>query len=136
MSGVGAPHNGEEFGPCSVPMWMGGCPAGRCDQPAYGGYIDGPKYRDGWTGEICRMDGKFRGYVPGLACPMHGGPEKVGPRVFEDGTNEQGRPMWCAVYEDFENLQESPAEFHSQPWTAIEMLVKKHPRPVTAEAAR
>ena len=63
-------------GKCSVPMWMGGCPAGFCDAPAYGHRPDCKMYRDGWTGELKRMDGKYDGYVPGLACPGHGGPSK------------------------------------------------------------
>lgn len=36
--------------------------------------------------------------------------------------------VWCAVYEDFENLQECPAEFHVNPWTAISRLKERHPR--------
>ncbi len=66
--------NGE--GKCSVPMWMHDCPAGFCDEPAYG---ERPKCRvfiDGFTGEHFREDGKYSGYVPGLACPSHGGPIK------------------------------------------------------------
>jgi len=31
-------------------------------------------YRDGWTGRLFRADGKYDGYVPGLACHGHGGP--------------------------------------------------------------
>lgn len=115
-------------GRCSVPMWMAGCPAGSCGEEAFGIYIDGPTFRDAWSGEVRRMDGKFRGYVPDLACPKHGGPEKTGPRVLTDGTDENGRRMHFAFYEDFENLQESPAEFHIYPWVAIEMLLRNHPR--------
>lgn len=48
-------------GKCSVPMWMGGLPAGFCDNEAYGERPKGNKYD---------------GYVPALACPIHGGPEK------------------------------------------------------------
>jgi hypothetical protein len=116
------------FGKCRVPMWSGiGYPDGFCDKPAFGEYIDGPTFRDGWTGEVHRRDGKWRGYVHGPCCPSHGGPDETGPRAFRDGTHG-GRPMWCAVYEDFENLQESPAEFGVSPWVAIEMLEKRHPR--------
>lgn len=64
-------------GKCSVPMWWGyGMPAGFCDKPAYGKPVPGQTYRDGWTGEIKRLDGRYSGYVPGLACPAHGGPDK------------------------------------------------------------
>lgn len=51
-------------GKCSVPMWMGGCPAGFCDEPAYGEQTKEGKQR-------------YTGYVPFLACPIHGGPEKI-----------------------------------------------------------
>lgn len=67
-------ENGKGF--CSVPMWSGGLPAGFCDKEAYGEQLPCPTYRDIWTGEICRTDGKRAGYIPGLACPMHGGPEQ------------------------------------------------------------
>lgn len=62
-------------GKCSVPMWCNGLPAGFCDRDAYGNFIPGEAYRDGWTGELKRIDGKYNGYVPALACPHHGGPE-------------------------------------------------------------
>lgn len=62
-------------GKCSKPMWQFGAPC-FCDEPAYGTYIDGPKYRDAYTGELRRLDGKYCGYVPALACPAHGGPEQ------------------------------------------------------------
>jgi hypothetical protein len=63
-------------GKCSVPMWRMGCPDGFCDKPAYGERPEPPYYyRNGWTGERCRSDGRYNGHVPGLACPAHGGPE-------------------------------------------------------------
>ena len=62
-------------GKCSVPMWMNGCPAGFCDNPAYGERPDGKTWRNAHTGELHRYDGKYNGYVPGLACHVHGGPE-------------------------------------------------------------
>ena len=81
------------IGKCSVPMWtLGGVPAGFCDSPAYG---------------KVHPDTVSYGYVAyGLACPMHGGPDS---RVFMDGD------MYCAVYPDFANLQESPAGFGETP---------------------
>jgi len=66
-------------GKCSVPMWMGGCPAGFCDKEAYGPQAaikPGDGFKDPYTGEFIRFDGKYTGYCPGLACPMHGGPKK------------------------------------------------------------
>lgn len=66
----------DGVGKCSVPMWRMGLPAGFCDEPAYGNYIPGETFRNGWTGERQRFDGKYTGYVPALACPNHGGPEK------------------------------------------------------------
>ncbi len=113
----------EATGKCSVPMWDGfGFPAGVCGADAHGIYIDGPTFRDAYTGEVRRMDGKFRSHGAGLHCPRHGGPEPTGPRVFVDGATKEGRPMYCAVMHDFENLQESPAGFDGRPWVAIEKL--------------
>ena len=50
-------------GHCSVPLWMNGVPAGFCSAVAYGP----PEKRQN----------RYRGYVPGLACPAHGGPDAV-----------------------------------------------------------
>lgn len=50
-------------GKCSVPMWAGGCPAGFCDELAYGEPTGDGKRR-------------YDGYVPFLACLRHGGPLK------------------------------------------------------------
>lgn len=61
-------------GKCSVPMWSGGSPDGFCDKPAYGEPVPSPMYRDAYTGEMKRLDGRYNGYVPGLACIAHGGP--------------------------------------------------------------
>jgi hypothetical protein len=71
-------------------MWMMGCPAGFCDKPAYGKRPE-PEYyyRDGWTGERKRSDCKYDGYVPGLACVAHGGPE---PTHFGDPCVHCGTP--------------------------------------------
>lgn len=110
-------------GRCSCPMWMGGLPAGTCGADAWGGFIPGKTFRDGYTGQEVRFDRKYNGYVPGLACPSHGGPDREGPRAFQDGHDADGRAMWCAVWHDFENLQESPAEFHKDPWVAMARLV-------------
>lgn len=52
--------NKDGEGKCSVPMWRGSAPAGFCDRVAYGVY----EYRE---------DG-YQGYVPYLACFVHGGP--------------------------------------------------------------
>lgn len=69
-------------GKCSVPMWeYPGVPAGFCDKPAYGKRPGGTQWRDAYTGELKRLDGKFNGYIPGLACQVHGGPA---PRHFGD----------------------------------------------------
>jgi hypothetical protein len=92
-------NNGE--GLCSVPMWRGGMPAGFCDQPAFG---------------LQTTEGKrkYDGYVPGLACFGHGGPEF---RVFKDGDK------FCAVKRDFEDLVQSPAGFGDTPEEARQELV-------------
>jgi hypothetical protein len=120
----------EPLGKCSCPMWMGGLPAGSCGKPAYGDYIPGEEWRDAYTGERHRFDGKYKGYVPGLACPDHGGPLPGEPRVFQDGHSERGLPMYCAVWPDFEDLQVSDAAFDEKPWVAIKKLrAQKDPTP-------
>jgi hypothetical protein len=63
-------------GKCSVPLFQNGCPAGFCDKPAYGFPIPCKEYRNAYTGRMERVDGRYNGYVPYLACPTHGGPEK------------------------------------------------------------
>lgn len=80
MSSTAAHHHDltDGAGKCSVPMWMHGCPAGFCDAPAYGTRPPSQMYRNGWTGEMVRLDGRYNGYVPGLACVGHGGPSKAG----------------------------------------------------------
>jgi hypothetical protein len=110
----------NEFGEgkCSVPMWSMGGPAGFCDEPAYGKWIPGKTYRNGWTGEEMRLDGRYNGYVPGLACYGHGGPEF---RTFMDGN------AWCAVRKDFINLQESHAGFGASREQAIAALTTAKP---------
>lgn len=74
----------DGVGKCSVPMWMGGCPAGFCDEPAYGKRLEGEMVRD-YTGRMFRLDGRYAGYVPGLACPGHGGPK---PPTHEAESNQ------------------------------------------------
>ncbi len=98
--------NADGIGKCSVPMWAGGCPAGFCDRDAYGTRPPCGEWHNIHTNEMMRLDGKYNGYVPGLACPIHGGPDT---RVFMDGDK------WCAVRPDFVNLQESPAGFGDTP---------------------
>lgn len=61
-------------GKCSVPMFSIGGPAGFCDKPAYGTRPEGQQYRNAYTGEMMRIDGRYNGHVPGLACEGHGGP--------------------------------------------------------------
>ncbi len=99
-------------GKCSVPMWSGGCPDGFCDRPAYGEQPPSIT-RTRWDGHVYHDDGTFAGYVPGLACPIHGGPRI---RTFMDGD------AWCAVLPDFINLQESKAGFGATREQAINQL--------------
>lgn len=89
-------------GKCSVPQFWGwGGEAGFCDNRAFGNRPSGQTIRR-WDGFEYRKDGLYAGYVPGLACPIHGGP-KI--RYCMDGN------MWCATRADFINLQESNAGF-------------------------
>lgn len=54
-------------GKCSVPMWRMVIPAGFCNEPAYG--------RPPQKGSSNYWDRGDFIYVPGLACPGHGGPK-------------------------------------------------------------
>lgn len=71
--------NGE--GKCSVPMWQNGFPNGFCDKTAYGKPTPCEEFRDR-DGKLRRTDGKYNGYVPGLACTGHGGPRKPKKEVL------------------------------------------------------
>ena len=86
-------------GKCSVPMWCAGGPSGFCDQDAFGDYIPGPSFRDAWTGERVRLDGKYSGYVPALACPAHGGPPcpglEIEPGVWSGCNQSHGDCPTC-----------------------------------------
>lgn len=62
-------------GKCSVPMFAGfGSAAGFCDKEAYGNPIPREYYEDRIGRKIYLTPG-YDGYVPGLACPCHGGPK-------------------------------------------------------------
>jgi len=63
------------LGVCSVPMWINGCPAGTCDRLAYGNRPPSRMWMNYSAGRMMREDLRYDGHVPGLACPMHGGPE-------------------------------------------------------------
>lgn len=76
-------------GKCSVPMWCAGIPDGFCDKPAYGERPPGSQWRNAYTGEMMRFDGRYNGYVPGLACPGHGG---SAPTHFGDPCVHCGTP--------------------------------------------
>lgn len=91
MSSCGQHHHElDESGKglCSVPMWMGGLPAGFCDKTAYGKPTKCGGYRHPYTGEIMRHDGKYSGYVPGLACPVHGGPNEPTIQPEQQGKSQ------------------------------------------------
>lgn len=100
-------------GKCSVPMWCNGMDAGFCDRPAYGERPPAGKVIRRFDGSDYRLDGLYAGYVPGLACSIHGGPSV---RTFMDGD------AWCAVGPDFINLQESHAGFGPAREAAIAAL--------------
>ncbi len=73
-------------GKCSVPMWYDGIPAGFCDKDAYGERPPCKEYYNDYTKETYRLDKKYSGYVPALACPAHGGP----PAPTGSGENPEG----------------------------------------------
>ena len=64
-------------GRCSVPMWMNGCPAGTCDKPSFGKRPPSKTWWNYAANERMREDGRYNGYVPGLACYEHGGPKSA-----------------------------------------------------------
>lgn len=105
-------------GTCRVPMWMGGVPSAFCDKPA-----NGPQYPRQY---LTHVDPSYAfdrpSYCHGPCCQAHGGPGDGDPIIFQDGYTEKGRPMWCAVIPDFENLQESPAGFDGHPVVAVAKL--------------
>jgi hypothetical protein len=73
------------LGKCSVPMWMGGCPAGSCGEKAYGERPHSKMRMNYSAGRMMREDGRYDGYVPGLACPKHGGPEAPNVKIKGNG---------------------------------------------------
>lgn len=88
-------------GKCSVPMWGGGCPAGFCDEPAYGRPLP---------------DNGYDGYVPGLACPGHGGPMKP----------EISKPVVVVPLDQWRRLVELIGmERHANinPWPEIDAII-------------
>jgi hypothetical protein len=107
MSSISEKHQNLDengIGLCSVPMWMGGSPAGFCDKPAYGIPPKSKRFFNYGMMEQQRADNRYDGYVPALACIGHGGPRS---RVFKDGDS------FCAVFPDFINLQESDSGWGS-----------------------
>lgn len=108
-----------EGGKCGVPMWMGGSPAGRCGEVAYG-----PQYpREVIADQNPRYFLDNPPYCPpGPCCPNHFGPKEGDPIIFQDGYTEEGCRMWCAVMPDFVNLQESPAGFNGDGRVALREL--------------
>jgi hypothetical protein len=116
----GRKYHPLDGGKCRVPMWIMGCPAGFCDDVAYGEQL--PReilYRDR---HYDNRDGCRPPYCHGPCCPGHGGPREGEVRFFQDGLTSEGRVMWCAVYPDFINLQESPAGFDGNALVAREKL--------------
>lgn len=63
-------------GKCSVPMWSGGVPNGFCDNVAYSNHKGGKYWIHPQTNEKVFTDGTYAGYVPALACVIHGGKTK------------------------------------------------------------
>lgn len=84
----------DGVGKCSVPMWQAGCPAGHCDKDAYGKRPKCETWRNPDTGREFRIDGKYAGYVPDLACPDHGGPSRA------DVAHHGDPCMYCGVAHD------------------------------------
>lgn len=87
-------------GKCSVPLWRNGLPAGHCPNDAYGERPQG-KTIERWDGVVYRTDGRYAGYVPGLACEIHGGPSlkevshKGDPCIFCGTHHDNVAPGSC-----------------------------------------
>jgi hypothetical protein len=97
-------------GKCSVPMWMNGVPAGFCDEPAFGKYIDGESFHNPHTHGRVRFDGKYTGYVPYLACPGHGGPKTINKKYLA----HYGDPCkYCGTPHD--DVEPGPCPEHGGP---------------------
>ena len=118
LSGHHEMVNDQGEGKCSVPMFMMGGPAGFCDKPAYGKRPPCRTFYNYCANREQRLDNKYDGYVPALACPGHGGPSV---RTFMDGDK------WCAVNPDFINLQESPVGFGNTQQDAMKDLATPRP---------
>lgn len=56
-------------------FYADGSPAGFCGEPAYGKRPPCEQYYCHATQRMKRVDGRYNGHVPDLACPKHGGPE-------------------------------------------------------------
>lgn len=78
-------------GRCSVPMWMNGLPAGFCDKAAFGFRPESDQFKTAY-GEIVRHDGRYSGYIPGLACTGHGGPSLADVSHIHDPCDYCGMP--------------------------------------------
>lgn len=81
------------LGRCSVPMWANGCPAGTCDSKAYGTRPPSRMWMNYGAGRMMREDGRYDGYVPGLACPTHGGPQAPNVRAEGPSASEGPAPV-------------------------------------------
>ena len=68
----------DGVGKCSVPMWMGGVPAGLCDERAFGKQEEDQLRYGRWIYNGSWGSGRrwYPGYCGGLACHRHGGPEE------------------------------------------------------------
>ena len=87
-------------GKCSVPMWRyPGIPAGVCGKDAFGPRPEPEYYWHNSGGERKRSDLKYDGYVPGLACPAHGGPPcpgfEIEPGVYSGCDQSAGDCPTC-----------------------------------------
>lgn len=84
-------------GRCSVPMWMNGLPSGSCGKTAYGRRPDESTFWNHAAGEEQRLDGRYAGYVPDLACPAHGGPTMPNVQAQGRAAASSRRVPWSAV---------------------------------------
>lgn len=76
------------------------------------------KQPDGSFGEMANTERSFGNQVHNadkIVAALNGWMTPVNPYAevlfFQDGTDERGNPMWCAIRDDFINLAESNAAF-------------------------
>ena len=110
----------DGVGRCSVPMWINGLPAEFCDKSAYGFRPECDGFRTAY-GELVRHDSKYSGYIPGLACPTHGGPEGASISKYIDIVFDGPPAPESGRFVEVENPTEAIEEVEPQKYHGIKL---------------